>query len=87
MTVRRRVSLAPPRDKFVDEPCPTCGSPRSCVNGLWLRRVRKEAGLTLREMARRLDLSAPFLCDVERNRRNVSPKVRKAYESLVQEAS
>lgn len=68
--------------KFIPSPCPTCGTPKSIINGAWLRNERKTAGLTLREMARRLGLSAPFICDVELNRRNCSPKVRAAYEAL-----
>jgi len=69
-------------EKFCLSPCPTCGTPKSIVNGAWLRNERKKAGLSLREMARRLGVSAPFLCDVEFSRRNCSVKVRQAYEAL-----
>lgn len=68
--------------KFADAACPTCGTPRSVINGRWLRHERELAGLTLREMAQRLGFSAAFLCDVEHDRRNCSPKVREAYEGL-----
>lgn len=37
--------------------------------GYKLRRVREEAGLSLREVARRMDISAPFLSDLERGNR------------------
>jgi transcriptional regulator with XRE-family HTH domain len=68
--------------KYRDEPCVSCGAPRGVVNGDWLRERRKGAGLTLREMARRLEFSAPYICDVERNRRHCTPKIRMAYEAL-----
>lgn len=65
-----------------EEPCPRCGSPEQVINGLWLRSKRIKAGITLREFARRLDLSAPYISDIETNRRTVTPAIRKAYESL-----
>jgi hypothetical protein len=68
--------------KFKPEPCDTCGAPRRVINGAWLRREREIAGMTLREMARRLDYSAAYLCDVEHNRRHCSPRIRAAYEAL-----
>jgi len=68
--------------KFTHGACPTCGTPRTIINGRWLRHERQRAGLTLREMARRLGFSAPYICDVELNRRNCSPKIRAAYEGL-----
>jgi predicted transcriptional regulator len=68
--------------KFKDQPCSQCGSPRSVINGDWLREARKAAGLTLREMARRVGVSAPYICDIERNRRNCLPAMRDAYECL-----
>ncbi len=37
--------------------------------GEYLKRKRGEKGISLRELARRLELSAPFLSDVENNRR------------------
>ena len=68
--------------KFMDEPCVSCGTPRTVINGRWLRLEREIAGMTLREMARRLDYSAAYICDVEHNRRHCSPKIRAVYESL-----
>lgn len=64
------------------EPCPTCGRPRPRLNGAWLRGKRERAGLSLREMARRMKLSAPYVSDIERNRRGCPDKVRQAYEAL-----
>jgi len=68
--------------KFLDTPCLSCGAPRSVINGKGLRLEREMAGLTLREMARRLEYSAAYICDVEHNRRHCSPKIREAYEAL-----
>ncbi len=38
--------------------------------GDFIARKREERQITLREMARRLEVSAPFLSDVEKDRRN-----------------
>jgi hypothetical protein len=82
MTVRQRTLVATPLNKFVSEPCRSCGTPQSVINGAWLRARRKAAQLTLREMARRLGFSAPYICDIELNRRHCSQVVRAAYEAL-----
>lgn len=37
--------------------------------GEYLNAKREEKNITLRELARKLDVSAPFLSDVEKNRR------------------
>lgn len=68
--------------KFKQQPCSQCGSPRSVLNGDWLRGVRKHAGLTLREFAARAGVSAAYICDIEKNRRNCLPAMRDAYECL-----
>lgn len=62
--------------------CPHCGNWTTVVNGLWLREKRKRAGLSLREMARRLDLSAAYVSDIERNNRGASQDVQIAYDRL-----
>lgn len=69
-------------DKFTHQSCPTCGTPRTVVNGRWLRLQRERAGLTLREFAKACDVSAAYLCDIEHNRRRCLPKMREAYEAL-----
>lgn len=68
--------------KYTNDACPHCGSPRAVVDGRWLRERRELAGLTLREMGRRAGFSAPYLSDVEWNRRNRLPAIVKAYEAL-----
>lgn len=35
-----------------------------------IRYLREQRGMTLRTLARRVDVSAPFLSDIEHNRRN-----------------
>jgi DNA-binding XRE family transcriptional regulator len=40
------------------------------ATGQLARQVRIKAGLSLRDMARLLDLSAPYVSDLERGRRN-----------------
>lgn len=68
--------------KFRNAPCCQCGSPQSVIDGGWLRARRLRAGLTLREMARRTGFSAPYICDIELNRRKCLPNMRAAYEAL-----
>lgn len=74
--------MSTPERKFRHEPCPTCGTPQAVINHDWLRARRRDAGVSLREMARRLGFSTPYLCDVEYGRRRCSLKIRKAYEAL-----
>jgi transcriptional regulator with XRE-family HTH domain len=40
-----------------------------------IRERRLELGITLREFARRVDVSAPYLTDLEAGRRNPGPEV------------
>lgn len=67
-------------------PCPRCnGSGRvTVVDGADLRKVRDDAGLSLRELAGRAKppLSAMYLCDVEKGRRNASARVLELYGGL-----
>ena len=68
--------------KYVPVLCPTCGTPESILNGAWMAHARLRAGLTLREFAQRLGVSAAYICDIEHNRRNGSAGIRAAYEAL-----
>ena len=43
--------------------------------GQEIQRLRLRAGMTLRGLARRLDISAPHLSDIERDRRRPSEKL------------
>lgn len=40
------------------------------ATGRLMREARKSLGISLREMARRMDVSAPFLSDLESGQRN-----------------
>lgn len=57
---------------FRYKPCRTCGQSWRVRDGGYLRILREESGLSLREVARRLKISAPYLSDIERNRRGIS---------------
>lgn len=66
-----------------ETPCTVCGTPRAFVDGAWLREQRKAAGLTLREVARRLGYTASYVCDVELNRRYASADLTARYLGAV----
>ena len=51
--------------------------------GEYLKRKREEKEISLRELARRLNLSAPYLSDVENNRR--APLTEERLITLVKE--
>lgn len=68
---------------FLERPCRTCGHPRRVRNGDYLRALREREGLSLREVARRLALSAPYLSDVERGRRAVTPALWAGYRAVL----
>lgn len=71
--------------KFVFEPCPTCHRDRRVVDGAWLRQQRKRSGLSLRELARRIGVSPPYLSDVELNRRGRTAKIVEVYAVLARQ--
>jgi len=64
------------------EPCPTCGAPRPVVDPASLRAIRLAAGLSLREVSRRLRISPSYLSDIERGTRACPEVVRVSYERL-----
>jgi ribosome-binding protein aMBF1 (putative translation factor) len=68
-------------DFFVSAKCERCdGMGRVWrVNPAALRHDREQRGLSLREVARRCGVSAAFLSDVERGRREWSDRLRKGY--------
>lgn len=47
--------------------------------GAELRRRREAAGFSLREVARRMEVSAPFLSDLEHGKRNWTERTRDAF--------
>jgi predicted transcriptional regulator len=64
--------------------CPQCKGTGKCkvADPARLRSKRESAGLSARDMAKRLGFSAPYICDIELGRRGCTPKVLEAYESL-----
>lgn len=57
--------------------------PNPVATGLSMRQRRERAGVGLRELARKLDVSAAYLSDLELGRRGWrNAKLRKAYEAL-----
>lgn len=69
-------------EKLIDELCPTCRQRRKRINGAWLRVRRERAKVSLREVARRAALSAPFVSDCELNRRRPNARLLSIYEAL-----
>ncbi len=64
--------------------CGHCGQERQVPDGAELREAREVAGVSLRQMAKWLQCSAPYLSDVERNNRNVSRRWVRLYRSALQ---
>jgi ribosome-binding protein aMBF1 (putative translation factor) len=64
--------------------CPTCrgkGVVRR-VNPGWLRMTRERAGLSLRQLARSVRFSAPYISDIELGRRRCTDQIFAEYERL-----
>ncbi len=55
----------------------------NAATGQMMREARKRAGLSLREMARRLGQSAPFISDLELGRRGWDEKRIKQWEKIL----
>jgi DNA-binding transcriptional regulator YiaG len=53
--------------------CTRCLQIRKVVDGAKLKELRVKKGYSLREVARRVNISASYLCDIEHNRR-LSPR-------------
>lgn len=71
--------------RHIYEPCPTCHRERRVVDGGWLRQQRERSGVSLRELARRIGVSPPYLSDVELNRRGRTTKIVEAYAILARQ--
>ena len=67
--------------RFLERQCEHCGGKGSyrLPRRGELRRVREQAGITLRAMARHLECSPGYLHDVETGRRAALPWVWNAY--------
>jgi len=69
--------------KYITVTCGHCEQTRQVPSGAWLRWDRERHGVGLREFARKAGFSAPFISDVERNNRLVTPRLEKAYATLL----
>lgn len=59
--------------------------PDHALCGQMVRQARKGGGITLRELSRRLNISAPYLSDLERgNRKWNSDLFRKVWEAVTE---
>ena len=55
----------------------------SLATGESMRQSRILSGLSLREISRRMCLSAPYLSDLERGKRNWTKKLANRYEDAI----
>ena len=60
--------------------CPTCKTARDAIDGRSLRAAREVRALSLREVARRIGLSATYSSQIERNPRHATRKVLALYK-------
>lgn len=60
--------------------CTKCNAPLPSgeYNPEWVRFTRLNAGVSLRELARRIGISAPYLSDIEHGRRKCPERVAQA---------
>jgi len=68
--------------KYRDAPCLRCGALRREINPAYLRAVRTAAEKSLREVARELKRSAPYLSDIERGHRRCPLYILDMYEKM-----
>lgn len=71
------------KDARDEQLCPRCNGSGLVAQGSSLRRLREDAGLTLREVARRMGYSAAYVCDIEHGRRGVTGKLASQYKSAL----
>ena len=76
--------MVPPMQLETLIKCPRCdGSGKiKTVNASALRDLRKAKGLSLRQLAKSLHFSAPYLSDIELGRRNCTPEILELYRQL-----
>lgn len=67
--------------------CPHCDGNGTVLNpvfeGMKKRGTRERYGLTLRELARRMKITATYLCDLEHGRRRWTVDIHKRFMSEV----
>jgi hypothetical protein len=70
-------------DSFLLEPCSKCGGIRARIRGQALRKMRKGAGLRLRQVGELAGFGPGYLSRIEREHRPASAKIQALYESAV----
>jgi predicted transcriptional regulator len=69
--------------------CPTCSGTGKIVDprdeGRDWRKKRKRSGYSLREIARRMNISAAFLSDLELGKRNWNESKRRSFWEAITE--
>jgi transcriptional regulator with XRE-family HTH domain len=71
-----------PLDDYLSaRPCPVChgDGEELFFAGATMREARRAAGLSVREVARRMDLSAAYVSDLELGRRSFSETLARRY--------
>ena len=70
--------------QLILKPCGHCGATGKVevINHAFLRFVRLQSQVSLRRMARRLGVSAAYVCDVELGRRNCPIAWLEKYRAL-----
>lgn len=67
--------------------CPQCFGRGHLIDdreeGAMLRTIRQRVGLRQEDVARRVQCSISYICDIEQGRRHCSMKVRQAYLDIV----
>lgn len=63
--------------------CRSCNQTVQRINGAHLRQLREASEVSLRELARRMELSAPYLSDLELNRRTCNAALYARYRKAL----
>ena len=61
--------------KYMPKDCPMCGGQGKIVNPAWIKWRRLERAMTLCEASKMIGISAQYLCDIEKGRRNCPTRV------------
>jgi len=78
--MHKHIKAMPP--KWTTIPCPCCNGRRTVINGQWLRTIREQAFMDQRKFGKEINVSGPYISDIERNRRDCPADVMEAYLRL-----
>jgi len=68
--------------KWITVKCPNCGSNKRIINGQWLKMIRVQADLDQRAFGRYVNVTSPYISDIERNRRDCPTDILEMYLSF-----